>query len=599
MLISLRPLVFVVAMIAPFAVSARENVSVQLIGAPQDTDLLAELTAASTLVSSDAEDPADILAEARGDYTRLVEALYARGHYSAVVHILLDGREAAQFAPFAEPDRIDEVRILIDPGPHFTFGRAEIGPLVSPKPGSPDFRSGAPALASVVRDAVQDAVSDWRQAGHAKARIDGQSIVADHASAKLDVGIALAPGPRLRFGEVRIISDSGVRDARIRQIAGLPRGEVFDPDAVDKAASRLRRTGTFKSVTVAEAEHPDEAGRLDMEITVVDQKIRRLGAGAEFSSVDGLTLSANWLHRNILGGAERFRTEAKIAQINDTGEGVDYALSLNFEKPAVYGADTHFTSALSFSFEDEPDYSEGKAALTFGASREFSDHLTGDLGFGVSYSEVTDKFPESGAEFREMLLYNLPATLTYDRRNDLLDTTNGYYLSGTLEPFFVSTESLAGARFTFDARAFHAWDADENVVLAGRLKLGALIGPEADKAPPGYLFYSGGGGTVRGQPYHSLDAEYGDVSLGGRGFAALSTEMRISVTDTWGMVAFADVGLISTESFGGGTSDWHAGAGLGLRYKTPVGPIRLDVAGPLTDNTADGFQVYIGIGQAF
>ena len=89
------------------------------------------------------------------------------------------------------------------------------------------------------------------------------------------------------------------------------------------------------------------------------------------------------------------------------------------------------------------------------------------------------------------------------------------------------------------------------------------------------------------------------VQTGGLSFAGASAEFRAAITDTIGAVAFYDVGLISIDEFFGGTSQWHSGAGLGLRYNTGIGPIRLDVAMPVAGPTGDGVQIYVGIGQAF
>ena len=110
---------------------------------------------------------------------------------------------------------------------------------------------------------------------------------------------------------------------------------------------------------------------------------------------------------------------------------------------------------------------------------------------------------------------------------------------------------------------------------------------------------SGGGGTVRGQPYRSLDAAYDGTDLGGRSFAGLSGELRVGVTETISVVGFYDTGFVGPDPGSFEDGNWHAGAGLGLRYDTTIGPLRLDVAGPVSGETGDGVQIYLGIGQAF
>ncbi|MGY3438998.1 MULTISPECIES: autotransporter assembly complex protein TamA [unclassified Marinovum] len=588
----------VTAFFMPYHAVALNSVQLQLVGQEND-DLAESLQAASVLNSLEKSPetlPRDVVAAARADYTKLVETLYAQGYYSAVVNILIDGREAARIDPFREPAQIGDVRIVVDPGRLFRLGVARIDPLAGDNPPVEGFVTGEPALATVVRNAARTAVSDWRENGYAKAEIADQSIAARHSEAQLDVQAQIAPGRRATFGDTTISGKTTVREPRVRQIAGLPQGETFATSEVDKAAARLRKTGTFQSVQVNEAPKIAADGTLDMEITVVDRKPRRIGGGLEFSTFDGLTASGFWLHRNIFGGAERFRVEGEVSQIGLQAEGIDYELSFRIEKPAVYGADTLFFAEAGFGYLDEPDYLERKAELTFGVSRTFNEYLTGELGIGLGYSEVTDRFatPETT---RTLQTVSLPFGLTYDKRDSTLNAKNGFYLSTDITPYYETVAGDAGAHLTFDARMYQPLDKDNRAVAAARLQLGALVGPEAENAPPGMLFYSGGGGSVRGQPYQSLDADYNGVSLGGRAFAALSGELRFDVTDKIGVVGFADAGFVGPDGFDDG--DYHAGAGLGLRYSTPVGPIRVDLAGPVAGDTGDGFQIYIGIGQAF
>jgi translocation and assembly module TamA len=138
-------------------------------------------------------------------------------------------------------------------------------------------------------------------------------------------------------------------------------------------------------------------------------------------------------------------------------------------------------------------------------------------------------------------------------------------------------------------------------VLAGRAQIGSVWGPSLEETVPDYLFYSGGGGTVRGVPYQSLGVTLpNDEFTGGQSFAAISAELRATVRDNIGLVGFYDAGMITEDSGFAGDSDWHAGAGIGLRYNTGIGPIRVDIATPVTgDGAGKDYEIYIGIGQAF
>ncbi|MCJ7871546.1 hypothetical protein [Phaeobacter sp. J2-8] len=220
------------AVLVPGMSLALDQVDLQLVGS-DNADLTKSLNSASvltTLEKSPETLPRDVVAAAQADYAKLVEALYAQGYYSAVVNIQIDGREAATIDPFRLPAAVGNVVITVQPGRAFRLGQVQIAPLAGEDPPVPGFARDEPALATVVRDAAQGAVRDWREAGHAKAEITGQSIEARHASARLDVDVRIAPGPRLRFGDTSVDGTSTVRDARVRQIApACPKARYLPP----------------------------------------------------------------------------------------------------------------------------------------------------------------------------------------------------------------------------------------------------------------------------------------------------------------------------------------------------------------------------------
>ena len=250
------------ALVAPGAQALEK---VEFLVAGEDAALTRALEAASIILGAERDgqtEAQDILSDGRAEYGALLNALYARGHYSAVIHVYADGREVAAIAPLDAPARIDRIRVTVDPGPRFALSRTTVRPLPAGATLPEGFAPGAPAESGVVIAAAGAGVAGWRDQGHAKAKIAAQDIVADHARATLSADIQIAPGPVLRFGKLAITGQDRMRENRIRKIAGLPEGERFDPAELDRAASRLRRTGVFKSVSLAEDEAitPPEGG---------------------------------------------------------------------------------------------------------------------------------------------------------------------------------------------------------------------------------------------------------------------------------------------------------------------------------------------------
>ncbi len=564
-----------------------------------DTALEQVLQQASLLRDARAEglsDPFEVFTIARAEYGQLIGLFYEAGYYAPVISVRIDGREAADISPLNPPANIGVIDVQLSAGPPFVFGRAQIGPLAPETDVPGAFATGQPARSTVIRDTAGTVIDGWRDLGHAKAEPVNQQITARHPAQQLDVDVAIDPGPRFTFGQLRPSGQERTRPNRIVKIAGLPTGEVFSPDDVQRAAERLRRTGTFASVALREAEEGNPDGSLDINAAVVEAPLRRIGASIELDTESGAKLSGFWLHRNLLGGAERLRIEAMVGGLAARRGGRDYRLALEFSRPATFTPDTTLNLGVLAENEREDDFRARRARLDIGLSHRFSDELTFGAGLGVLVERA--RFGSDLEIRRNYRLLLLPLMVEWDRRDDERSPTSGTYIQADVTPFFGVAAADSGARAYVDARSYYGFGDDSRFVLAGRAQAGAIFGANIDRTPRDFLFYSGGGGSVRGQPFRSLGVSPDGVRSGGRGFAALSLEGRMRATETIGLTAFADAGYVSEGVFTG-PSGWHAGAGVGIRYDTPIGPLRLDVGLPVRGDTGRGPQLYLGIGQAF
>jgi translocation and assembly module TamA len=564
-------------------------------------DLQDQLRQSSLLVQTEADadhTAQELFAAARADYARLLAVLYGSGRYSGVIRILIDGREAASIAPLDAPARIGKIEVIVDPGPAFRFSTARVAPLAPGTVLPPGFETGARADSDLISEAAAAGIDGWRADGRAKAAVSGQSITADHPNQTLAADIRLDPGPRLRFGVLAIEGAGPMREQRIRKIAGLRAGTVYSPDELRRAAERLRRTGIFSSVSLVEDTAVTAPDLLGVTAILVHEKPRRYRFGAEIASLDGLSLTGSWLHRNLLGGGERLSVEGSIANIGAQSSGVDYRLGVAIDRPATLTPDTTARLESNLAHLDEADYTAESFDFGLSFRHTFSDQLTGRV--GITYSFIDGRDGAGDFTYRNLAL---PLGATWDRRNDARNATRGFYLDAEAKPFLGFGTTGSGLRLTFDGRGYRGFGVDDRVVVAARLQGGAIFGAELLEVPRDDLFYSGGGGTVRGQPYQSLgitvsDGINPDYQVGGTQFLAGSLELRTKVGDRLGLVGFLDAGRVSTDGFLS-QGDWHAGAGLGLRYDTGLGPIRVDLAAPVGGSTGKGVQIYVGLGQSF
>lgn len=586
--------------IAASGSQALDRLQFTVTGAPKALEK--DLRGASLLLAAQSEgstDSQDLFAAARAEYGRLVGALYAQGYYSPTINILIDGREAAAIPPLDAPATIRQIVVAVTPGPAFTFSLARVAPLTPATRLPPGFAVGAPALSGLIKDSVQAGVDGWRDLGHAKAAAAGQNIVADHARQMLAAEVTLAPGPRLRFGRLAITGADRMREARVRAIAGLPEGGVFSPADLARSSERLRRTGVFRSVSLTEDTAITAPDRLGITATLVEEKLRRYSIGAEVASFDGMTLSGYWLHRNLFGGAERLKVSTEIANIAAQSSGIDYSLGVTLDRPATFSPDTALGFHAEIAHLNDADSISNAGAIGLGLSQIFSDRLSASVGLDYNFSRVSDL---SGATFYRNLA--LPVGAIWDSRDVKLDAATGSYLAAEIKPFLGFGTTDSGARLTLDGRVYRSFGAAHRVTLAGRVQAGEVVGASLGGTPRDYLFYSGGGGTVRGQPYQSLGvaalrADGRAFQTGGMAFLAVSAEVRAKVTDKIGVVGFFDAGHVGATGFFDALGGWHSGAGLGLRYDTGFGPIRLDVAAPVGGTTGAGVQIYLGLGQSF
>ena len=564
---------------------------------------------ASALVA-DQDEPASgaagLLAKARGDYRRIVAALYNEGYYGGVASIRVGGVEAARLAPDVNlPDPVD-VAIVVDPGPLFHFNSVNIVNQALPTsdpydqvdpPSSKGYGAGEIARSSVILAAEQLALEAWRQQGYAKAEIVTRDVVADHATTTVDATITVNPGPRAAFGPVTVTGAETLDPAFLARQTGLTPGEEYDPDELELAQTRLDRLEVFRAARLEAAESVGADGLLPYNLIVQELPGRRFGVGATYSTIDGLALEAFHLWRNLFGQAERLRLDARVASIGypiDTAQ-FDYFFGGTFTKPGIFTPDTDLVAAVSAERTIYPTFTETSAAGRLGLTHIFSDQITFEGGAQFEINRFDDVF--GTRDFKTIGLY---AGATLDFRDDSVDPTEGWFAQVNLEPFYELNYGNAAAKLTAEGRTYFGFGEEDAFVLAGRLKGGLVVGPSLAEIPPDKLLFAGGGGSVRGYGYKSIGVDDGTGTVtGGRYLLEASLEARVKVTDDIGVVGFVDGGYVAADVFPALT-DLRVGAGVGVRYYTGLGPLRADIAIPLNKRPGDpDYALYVGIGQAF
>lgn len=569
-----------------------------------DTKLEQSLTN-SSLLTAEPEKPASgdlgLLIRARDDRERLVAALYENARYGGTVKITVAGQDIDSIPPNPTFDRSAPVPVVIDvtPGPVFTLGNIRLeGDVAGRDLEQYGLVPGGDAGSLAIIKAGNKLVEDLKAEGRPLAELTTRQVVANHANNSVDLTMAAEGGPVAPLGDVAIKGPRTVDADFIRRYSRLNGGEAYSPEKLRKAADRLRKLSVFSSVSIKEASALAANGTIPLTIEVSEGKHRYLGVGAQYSTTEGIGLQGYWGHRNLFGRAESLRIEGAVSRLGEASNAkdMDYSAGIIFTKPGVITPETTFTASLKAKTEHPDSYDARSVTGYAGFSYEFNDYDTASAGFEVEWTDTDDAFGNN-----QYLTTSVPLEFVRDMRDDKLNPTEGFRAAVSAKPSFEALNGTIFSTFEGSTTGYKGLGSDDQVVLAGKIAGGVLIGASSlEDVPATRRFYAGGGGSVRGYSYQEI-SPYNDAgeATGGRSYIVSSVEARIKVTETIGLVPFVDAGVVSSD-FAPDFSDFRAGAGLGLRYATPFGPLRLDVAMPLKKyEGGSSFGIYAGIGQSF
>ena len=569
-----------------------------------DEALTKELKDASLLIQQQDAPPsgeAGLIARALSDRERLVAKLYADGRYGGTVDMTLAGipLETALEQSDLPDTRPVKVTILVNPGPLFTFGNVAVsstGGDLSTDPSFWGLTPGDTAASGKILTAENRMVSVLRGRGYPKARIAERRITADHSNNKLDVTLIADAGPQARFGQVSVNGTEVTDPDFVIQQAMLPQGGIYSPEDIARARKRLNELGIFSSIRFVEGDITGPDGLLPITIEVSERKRHVIGAGASWSSIEGFGVETYWRRRNLFGRGELLSVEGSIGRIGtESLENQEYSARIAFEKPGVFGPLTSFSTSLGARQENPDAYKSRTITLDAYLNRQFSEQLKGRAGAEVFFANEEDAF---GTD--DYLLIGLPADLTFDNRDDKLNPSKGIFAALFAEPAYDTLNSNAMGFMKGTVSSYYALDEAKRFILAGKVSAGSILAPSVESVPASRRFIAGGGGSIRGYAYRNVGPRVNGEVVGGRSLLELSGEVRVRVTETIGIVGFVDAGNAYEDSIPDFSESLKVGVGAGLRYFTPIGPLRIDAAIPLDPGPEDpDFALYVGLSQAF
>ncbi|CAH1653567.1 Autotransporter secretion outer membrane protein TamA [Hyphomicrobiales bacterium] len=566
-----------------------------------------------------------LVQRASADLPRLFSTMAALGYYEAKITVTVAGVDVDSTTAAA---RVNSARragpvpvvINVNPGRLFTFGslkgvNAATGAAVDPPEAwaKLNFARGEPAESSVVLSAEAALVARFRDIGHAFAKAVKRDAIVDYATGQMDVTLRVEPGPLVRFGDVKISGTERLNPGFIRRRVTFRPGDVFSTAALDDFRRELNSYDVFDSVRIREGSALNDAGELPIDVEVKERLPRFVGFSAKYSNTDGPSVNAYWGHRNLFGNAERLRLDATVAGASGKILGADgkevpwrerlgFNFGGTFEVPGIFTVQDDLIVKANYLRNVTENYTQQGFLGSVGVKREFSKEFTAQVGLSFERAKFTRAYSDVGGGGSYYTLVGIPVEATYDTTDSKLDPTRGFRVTGTVTPYPSFLGSTIGmTSMTGTASAYLSLDTDSRYILAGRVRMGSIVGAGLYDIPPPHRFFAGGGGSVRGYDYQSIGPKdaFGRV-IGGRSLLEGSVEMRVKVTDTIGVVPFVDAGGAFRDSVPSFDDDIKYSAGIGLRYYTSLGPLRLDVARGLNRDKGDPpYGIYMSLGQSF
>jgi translocation and assembly module TamA len=577
--------------------SAAERLPVVRIeGLDADTEaaLRLQFDSLSTLAQNRKEtaNAAQIDRRAREDAELLAELLRARGFYDALVRTRVEGAAAGSEVI---------VTLAAEPGPLYRFAEVSLPGIEGAGEDSAALREAFGVAASEPVDAARVTAGEAAlrvelgKRGYAFAEVGEMDIAVDHGTRTAALTLPVDPNGSRRFGRIRVEGRPLFSPDHIQTIARWKPGAPYEAPLVEDLRRALIATGLVSSVAIRPV--PGEGKDVDLAVALERAPMRTIAGQAGYGTGEGIRVEASWQHRNLLPpeGAVTFR-----GVIGTQEQLIGAVLRRN----NFLRRDQVLTAQFAVSHIDRAAYDARTTILSGAIERQtnliWQKKWTWSAGAELVATDERDVDIESGTTRRRTFFIGaLPASLSYDGSNDLLDPTLGYRLAFRLSPeASLQSGTFGYARTQIDASVYQPFT--ETVTLAARVRLGTILGAGRDRIAPSRRFYAGGGGSVRGYGFQRLgprDPVFDDP-IGGRSLTEFALEARIR-WGNWGVVPFVDGGNISTSPLPK-FDNLRFGAGIGVRYHTRFGPIRVDVGTPLNPQRGDSrVAVYVSLGQAF
>lgn len=540
---------------------------------------------------------AELRRRVRVDSDLLRRLFRAEGYYDPEILIEVD--------PTAV-DGVVQVLTSIDPGPLYKLEHIDLRikgdgerEIVSTTLG---ISVGDPVDAVRLNTALDKLRLGLAEQGFPFAKVEDPEIVLDHETRTAMYTIDVNLGDKSRFGQIRVEGDALFSAKHIGRLARFKPGDEYDSSQLEDLRRAIIATGLVSTVSIKPVRQPPREGEpatVDLAIQLTPAPMRTIAGQIGFSTTEGFRVEGSWQHRNFI------RPQGQVTFRGVVGT-EEQRVSADLRRSNWKRRDRTLGARVEASVEDRAAFFARSIDLNAFIEREtniiWQKTWTYRIGAELLATEEKDRSVRIAPGFEPRQTFFIaaaPTQLAYDGSDDLLDPTTGFRLTAYGSPEISLQNGAFGyLRAQVQGSAYLPL-VDDKLVIAGRAHVGTIFGAERSRIAPSRRFYAGGGGSVRGYGYQDVGPRDLDGDpLGGRSLTEFSVEARYRF-GTFGIVPFIDGGQVDTNVYPR-FKNLQFGAGIGARYYTSFGPVRLDVATPINPQPGDPrVAVYVSIGQAF
>ncbi len=514
------------------------------------------------------------------DIATIVKILHNYGYYDASASISL------QKSNFSTVVSID-----VALGNLYTFSNIAI-PLDDAILDDIEIKQGTPAKADAIINAKKIILEELKNRGHPFASITSDIVLVDRSRKTVEIEILVDEGPQTLFG---IITTKGLKKVQQNVIdsnIAWEEGELYDKRKIEQTKKNLENTELFSLVAINIDHELDERGAIPLEITIAERMHRSISASIGYSTNQRTNVNFQWTHRNVRGIGDQFSSIIDATEKKQRG-------TLLYRKPHYLCHNQDLLWSLTAQQESSESFKAHTISLQGLIERTINKQITSSFGGGIK--QVKTMKSDDNASY---VLINTPYRIKWDLTDSLLSPTSGTYLCYAITPYV----NILDARRTFVSQNLsgswhHPLTNSKFIVLAFSASFESIAGQPLKDIPAPYRLYGGSAQLLRGYKYQTVSPlnEITGKPTGGRALMDYIAEVRIKATEHLGFTTFYDIGNVFASTVPQFNKKLLRSWGLGLRYDTPIGPFRLDIAFPIDrrHNLDHSFHVYLSVGQGF